>query len=311
MHKQNKITKFIEYPIPNTQYQIPSTKYRVPNTQYPMSQIVKKLYKIVIETIFPPKCLVCRSFIKPPEDGYNGFSEGTDLSLTVQIQIERLLPEFLCCTCIGELVAVESPLCSCCGLPFESRHGLDHRCGDCNASPKKFRIARAPLVYEQVFTEVIHCYKYKGKIQLARPLGELLLTAFRLFWDKDSIDVVVPVPLHLNRLRKRGFNQAYLLIRNWQTVAGQLPLDLSNLLIEPDVLIRTVPTTPQSGLGRRQRAANIKNAFELVDEAKIIDKRILLVDDVYTTGATVDECARLLLSNGAAHVDVLSLARAV
>ncbi len=276
-----------------------------------MSTIVKKIYQIVNQTVFPLKCLVCRSFIKPPEGEYNGFTGEAELSLTIQIQVERLLSEYLCRNCIGGLVAVESPLCSCCGLPFESRHGLDHRCGDCSALPKKFRIARAPLVYEQIFTEVIHCYKYKGKIQLARPLGELLLTAFRLFWDKDSIDVVVPVPLHLKRLRKRGFNQAYLLIRNWQNIGGQVPFDLSDLQIERDVLARTLPTAPQTGLGRRQRAANIKDAFELVDEAKIIDKRILLVDDVYTTGATVDECARLLLHHGAAHVDVLSLARAV
>ena len=276
-----------------------------------MPTILKKLYKIVKETVFPPKCLVCRSFIQPPGGDYNGFPGEADLSLTVQIQVERLLSQYLCRDCIGGLVAVESPLCSCCGLPFESRHGIDHRCGDCSASPKKFRIARAPLVYEQIFTEVIHCYKYKGKIQLARPLSELLLTAFRLFWDKDSIDVVVPVPLHLKRLRKRGFNQVYLLIRNWQTIAGQVPLDLRDLQIERDVIVRNVPTVPQTGLGRRQRAANIKDAFELVDEAKIIDKRILLVDDVYTTGATVDECARLLLNHGAAHVDVLSLARAV
>ena len=272
---------------------------------------MKKFYKILNETVFPPKCLVCSRFIQLPEAVYNGFSGEADLSLSVQIQVDLLLSEFLCRNCLEGLVAVESPLCSCCGLPFESRHGLDHHCGDCSASPKKFRIARAPLVYEQIFTEIVHCYKYKGKIQLARPLGELLLTAFRLFWEKDSIDVVVPVPLHLKRLRKRGFNQVYLLIRNWQTIAGQVPLDLRDLQIERDVIVRNVPTVPQTGLGRRQRAANIKDAFELVDEAKIIDKRILLVDDVYTTGATVDECARLLVNHGATHVDVLSLARAV
>ena len=276
-----------------------------------MSKIVKKLYKIVNETVFPPKCLVCRSFIDPPQSEENGYSSAVDLSLNIQSQVERLFAKYLCWDCIRGLVVVESPLCSCCGLPFESRQGIDHRCGDCSASLKKFRIARAPLVYEQIFTEVIHCYKYKGKIQLARPLAELLLTAFRFFWDKDSIDVVVPVPLHLKRLRKRGFNQVYLLIRNWQTIAGQVHLDLNDLQIERDVIVRNVSTVPQTGLGRRQRAANIKDAFELVDEAKIIDKRILLVDDVYTTGETVDECARLLLHHGAAHVDVLSLARAV
>ena len=276
-----------------------------------MSTIAKRIYKIVNQTIFPPKCLVCKSFIQPPDGDSNEFGWETDSSLSIQRQVKRLLSEYLCRDCIGGLVAVESPLCSCCGLPFESRHGLDHRCGDCSASAKTFRIARAPLVYEQIFTKVIHCYKYNGKIQLASPLGELLLTAFRLFWDKDSIDVVVPVPLHIKRLRNRGFNQTYLLIRNWQTVAGPAPFDLSDLQIERDVLVKTLPTAPQTGLGRRQRAANIKNAFELVNQAKIIDKRILLVDDVYTTGATVDECARLLLHHGAVHVDVLSLARAV
>jgi len=276
-----------------------------------MSTTVKKFYKIFTRTVFPPKCLVCKSFLNPLEGDNDGFSEAVDLSSSLQIQVERLMSEYLCRDCIDGLIAVESPLCSCCGMPFESRHGLDHRCGECSTSPKNFRIARAPLVYEQVFTEVIHCYKYKGKIQLARPLGELLLTAFRLFWDKDSIDVVVPVPLHLKRLRERGFNQALLLTRYWQAITGQLPFNLSDLQVENDVLVRSVPTAPQSGLGRKQRAVNIKGAFGLLDEAKIIDKRILLVDDVYTTGATVDECARLLVHHGAAHVDVLSLARAV
>ena len=276
-----------------------------------MSMIAKKIFKIINETIFPSKCLVCSSFINPSENDYNGFSVADDLSLTIQALVERLFANYLCSNCIGQLVVVESPLCSCCGLPFESRQGLDHRCGDCSASPKKFRIARAPLVFKQVFTEVIHCYKYRGKIQLARPLGELLFAAFRLFWDVDSIDVVIPIPLHLERFRQRGFNQSYLLIRNWQTIAGQIPFDLGNLQIMRDVLARTVATPPQTGLDRRQRAENIKNAFELADEAKVIDKRILLVDDVYTTGATVNECARLLLDHGAAHVDVLSLARAV
>jgi competence protein ComFC len=88
-------------------------------------------------------------------------------------------------------------------------------------------------------------------------------------------------------------------------------LRLGDLRIERDVLIRTVPTAPQSALGRAERAVNIKNAFAVKYPDKIKDKRILLIDDVYTTGATVDECARILLKFGAAQVDVLTLARAV
>ena len=276
-----------------------------------MSRIAKKIYKIVNETIFPTKCLTCGSFFIPPELAEKGLLDADVPGLTILVCVERLFAKYLCQGCIKGLIVVESPLCSCCGIPFESRQGPDHTCGECSTSPKKFRIARAPLVFKHVFMEVIHCYKYKGKIQLARPLGELLFWAFRLLWDKDSVDVVTPVPLHPKKFRQRGFNQAYLLLKNWTTIAQKMQIDPGNFQIERDVLSRTVPTTPQTGLDRRQRAANIKNAFELVDKSKIIDKRVLLVDDVYTTGATVDECARLLLHHGAGHVDVLSLARAV
>jgi len=209
------------------------------------------------------------------------------------------------------LIAVESPLCICCGIPFRSRQGQDHFCGACIASGQKFGIARAALIYDRIITEVIHCFKYRGKIQLARPLSELLLLAFLNYWDIDSIDVILPVPLHPSRIRLRGFNQAYLLIRNWPSIAAHYSCDLSRIRIERDVLIRIVSTAPQSELGRAQRALNIKDAFDLDREETILGKRILLIDDVYTTGATANECGRLLLNRGAQKVDVLTLARAV
>jgi ComF family protein len=167
------------------------------------------------------------------------------------------------------------------------------------------------MVYEKIFTELIHRFKYKSKIQLTEPLSELLLTTFRFFWDKDSIDVVVPVPLHAGRFRQRGFNQAYLLIREWQKAAANPYWDMSALRIERDVLVRTRPTAPQATLGRARRSANIKDAFDVNGRRKVENKRVLLIDDVYTTGATVNECARLMMKCGAEHVDVLTLARAV
>jgi ComF family protein len=282
-----------------------------------ISKLLTKIVTIVFEAVFPPKCLVCDKFFRPLEPsacrGMSGKSdlEKRDLHLSVRTQAGRLLSAHLCPQCILGLKAVESPLCTICGLPFKSRQGADHLCGDCIASPKKFRFARAPLVYDQVVTEIIHCFKYRGKIKLAGSLSEILLTAFGFFWQKGSIDVIVPVPLHLKRVRERGFNQAYLLIRNWQTTAARSFLDLADLHIERDVLVRTLPTAPQTTLDRSQRAANIKAAFGIRRKDRITDKRVLLIDDVYTTGATVDECARLLLKHGAEHVDVLTLARAV
>ncbi len=277
--------------------------------------ILHKLYKIFVEAIFPTKCLVCGSFFPSPETDSRSAPSETGMHRqasggTDPIPIDRLLSAYVCPVCIRGVARVESPICICCGLPFQSREAEDHYCGDCMRVPKKFGIARAPLVYDQTLMDVVHCFKYKGKIQLADPLGEMLLTAFGLFWHKNSIDVVVPVPLHWKRHQQRGFNQAYLLIQNWRSKAAACRID-ADLRIERDVIVRKLPTDPQTGLGRRQRAANIKNAFGVQSAEKIINKTVLLVDDVYTTGATADACAQVLLAHGAAHVDVLTLARAI
>jgi ComF family protein len=286
---------------------------RIPTSKF---QLLFRQYKTLQRIVFPPKCLVCSRFFHPPDSdaavvAQAGGGKIDSASLSLQSQLDRLLSVCLCQSCIRGLVAVESPICDCCGLPIKSRQGPDHRCGDCIREPKRYRIARAPLIYEQILTRVVHCFKYKGKVQLANPLAELLLTAFRLFWEPDGIDIILPVPLHIKRFRMRGFNQAYLLVRNWNILAGQNPYRPARFQIERNILVRAVATTPQSALGRAERAANIKNAFDLNDPDKVKDKRILLIDDVYTTGATVNECTRLLLNGGARHVDVLTLARAV
>lgn len=278
--------------------------------------LFNRIYQTIQETVFPPKCLVCATFFRIPDQNRqkiaaNPGPDGNTRAVSVQTQLEISLATYLCANCLTELITVESPLCICCGIPFKSRQGQDHYCGACIASGKNFGIARAALVYDRIITEVIHCFKYNGKIQLARPLGELLLTAFMFFWDKDSIDIILPVPLHPGRLRRRGFNQAHLLIRSWPDMAARGFSDLPRIRIERDVLIRKIPTPPQTALGRAQRAINIKNAFDVNREETIAGKRVLLIDDVYTTGATVNECGRLLLSRGAQQVDVLTLARAV
>jgi ComF family protein len=280
-----------------------------------LTRVLHRHYKILHRIVFPPKCLVCDHFFQPPDGAWPVIEDGgrkeDPAHLSLQSQLDRSLSVCLCQACIRGLVAVESPICECCGLPFNSRRGTDHHCGDCITDPKTFRIARAPLVYEQILTRVIHCFKYKGKLQLANPLAEIMLAAFRLFWPKDSIDIILPVPLHLKRFRKRGFNQAYLLIRNWNILAGQYCDHPADFQIERDLLVRSAATAPQTSLGRARRAVNIKNAFDLKGPDKVKDKTILLIDDVYTTGATVNECARLLLNCGARHVDVLTLARAI
>ena len=149
--------------------------------------------------------------------------------------------------------------------------------------------------------------KYKGKVQLAAPLGLLLWEAYLRFWGQERPDAILPVPLHAGRLRQRGFNQAELLVRKWPKLpdGGDAPP------VAGGVLRRARATLSQAGLGRREREANIHGAFVVRQPERISGRHLLLVDDVVTTGATAGECARLLLASGAARVDVLALARVI
>jgi ComF family protein len=151
--------------------------------------------------------------------------------------------------------------------------------------------------------EGIHRLKYGGKTSLSRPLGALAKDTFCKFWDSGGIDLILPVPLHIKRLRERGFNQAHLVNKKWAEMEG-IPFD-------GFTLSRSRWTKPQTSLTRAERRRNVKGAFSLRCAEKVKGLSILLVDDVFTTGATVNECARVLVKAGAASVDVLTLARAV
>ncbi len=267
------------------------------------------------EAILPSRCLVCKSFFQAAiYENYNLpvkiFNDESSLTYNKKSTFNKLMLPFLCSACSTSFVPVESPFCCICGIMFNSRIGDDHICGECIKSPKKFRMARAVGVYEGTFMKTIQQLKYKGKIQLVRPLGMLLFFAFIKYWNnKNRIDLIVPVPLHIKRFRKRGFNQTYLLIKEWLSFADVFNIKLPHSKIERNVLIKNKQTEPQTGLDRKQRQANIKNAFSIGNSSKITGKTILLVDDVYTTGATANECAKVLLNEGAKSVDVLTLAR--
>jgi ComF family protein len=157
---------------------------------------------------------------------------------------------------------------------------------------------------------LIHRFKYNQKIQLAKPLGEVLAKTFLRFWKIDDIDVIVPVPLHFKRFRQRGFNQAYLLARAFHNQIKKTR-QASCVTVERELLCRTLPTVSQTGLKRKSRLENIKNAFYAMKPALVNAQRILLIDDIYTTGATVNECAKTLHNSGASRIDVLTIARAV
>ena len=207
----------------------------------------------------------------------------------------------MCAKCLAkpEPLAAEHA-CIACGTPFLSAFPLDAegRCGLCRRGLNGFDAARAYGVYEKELRELIHLFKY-GRVQpLARPLAKFLALAM----PRDQrFDAIVPMPLHWWKRWRRGFNQAELL-------AAELSRRTGIRVIRAARRIRA--TSVQAGLTSAKRRENVRGAFRVPSKHAVADKRILLVDDVMTTGATAGACALALKRAGAAHVTLLTLARA-
>lgn len=249
-----------------------------------MRRALRVAWDAVRDALFPRRCAACGAFLPEPLPG----------------EERTALPAHVCPACRAGVVPVATPLCPCCGIPFRGRTGGDHLCGACIQAPPAFARARAALVYVRTAIDLVHALKYKGRLELAGPLGRLLRQTYEDGWHGEPVELVVPVPLHPARLRERGFNQAEVLVRRWGD--GGPP-------IATDTLRRTRATAPQFGLGRAAREDNLRGAIDVCRPAAVAGRRVLLVDDVLTTGATVNECARRLRAVGAAQVEVLTLAR--
>jgi ComF family protein len=202
---------------------------------------------------------------------------------------------------------IASPLCSCCGVPFVSGEGPEHLCGQCLNERPPFRQARAWAYYQhgagrlQPVSDAIQHFKYHRDLSVGKTLALLAATYYPFV--SESYDIIIPVPLHLERLRWRGFNQSLVLSRSIGTT--------HRIAIDPFLLERSRPTAPQTQLTGKDRRTNVKGAFTVSSPDQVQDKRVLLIDDVYTSWATVRECAHTLTNAGAQIVDVFTLARAV
>jgi len=206
---------------------------------------------------------------------------------------ERRSSDVLCRACFEALPIVGHPVCERCGLPTAFATFV---CEECKNVDFGFESARAPLRYEGVGKEIVHALKYRGYRRVVEKLAAPLMLQVL---DDSRFDAVVPVPLHRSRLRKRGFNQAELLARG---VAEKINATVSDTL----EVVRS--TRDQVELSAAQRRANVAGAYSA---RKTLGGRILLVDDVFTTGATMSACATTLVRAGAGEVHALSLCRTV
>lgn len=193
--------------------------------------------------------------------------------------------------------------CAKCGR-FKKVEEGETICQECRENEPPYSIARSVVPYDGSVRDALHNFKFCGMRELAYPLGELMASLVTSLFPYRSLAAVVPVPLHENRLRERGFNQALLL--------AEVVNKMLRIPLVPNALIRSRETHSQTSLSREQRHANLKGAFEAGEDVPLLkDKAVLLVDDVYTTGATVQECSKALINDGVKEIYVVALAAGI
>jgi ComF family protein len=225
-----------------------------------------------MELIFPPQCILCRG--------------GSPLPI--------------CLTCQSTFQYVKPPYCQCCGTPRTGSDG-DPLCADCRNNPPSYDLIRSACIYGGTAKKAITAYKFHGRRKLSSIFSGLLVDMLRRESIEKDVDLICAVPLHRDREKVRGYNQAALLSDIISRETG--------IRNEATLLIRTRRTDTMNRLKRGARFRNMENAFSVTDNNLVRGKKVLMVDDIITTGATLHECAKTLKDAGALRVYGATIAR--
>jgi ComF family protein len=210
---------------------------------------------------------------------------------------------YVCGRCWSHVRFIRPPFCERCGLPFEGDLTTPFECANCREIALRFSAARSAVVARGTVREIIHRYKYQRALWFEPFLAGLLLREAVPALRGQDWDLIVPVPLHPLKQREREFNQA-------ERLAVHLGA-ATEIRVNKRLLRRVLFTNTQTRLTRPQRAANMRGAFAMRDGAQLDGERVILVDDVFTTGATTSACAQTLLAAGAGDVCVWTVARGI
>ncbi len=238
----------------------------------------------LLNFVFPLDCKICEKSIRESK-GYS-----------------------ICEDCFKTIELIEHPYCIKCGKPLLLtdffKQNREILCLECKRKKYSFEFSRSIGIYNKVLKKCIHLFKYYGEKKLAIPLGKLMVDyLLKNVEFIKKIELIIPVPLHNSDLKKRGFNQSVLL--------GKAIGDYFSVPVREKVLIKKKLTPFQVNLSKKERERNILRAFSVEKPEEIEGKNILILDDVFTTGSTVEECAKELMKAGANNIFVLTLARAV
>ena len=238
---------------------------------------IKPWLEATLGFVYPEVCQLCGSQRATAEEGY------------------------VCSHCWQGVQFIKPPFCERCGVPYEGEITTRFECSNCREMDLQFRFARSAVVADGVALEVIHRYKYQCALWFEPFLVDLLLRAATPELRPEDWDMIVPVPLHPTKQRAREFNQAERLAVRLGATFG--------IPVNTRAIRRVSPTRTQTQLTREQRAANVRKAFAPCHGASLSDARVIVLDDVLTTGATTSACARVLRQAGAADVGVWTVAR--
>jgi ComF family protein len=241
---------------------------------------MKKILDKILDIIYPRSCVLCKKAL----DGSNQY-------------------EAICDQCYKDIVANIPPFCKKCGRHLEPENidTTDDTCIGCQKKFLHFDRTWSACIYNTKMKDLLHLFKYRHKTILRKPLGKLLLRFIHDFnIPVDKFDFIVPMPIHPARLREREYNQAELIAKE---LSNMLPLKINK-----NLAVRIRNTQPQSLLGASSRWENVKGAFKIKYPEEVKNKKILIIDDLFTTGATASEIALTLKKAGAKEVSILTLA---
>ena len=241
----------------------------------PFARVIGRIGRAIVDGVLPPRCLACGAIVD--------------------------LPQTLCAPCWRSITFFAQPWCVVCGLPFPHPEGKDAVCAECAREARSWDRARAVLRYDKNSRHLVLALKHGDRTHLAAAFGRWM---HRVGGELlSAADLLVPVPLHWLRLFQRRYNQAALLAHAIHSAGGPN--------VAADWLVRRRKTPSQGHLGPAARERNVRGAFAIRADRSFAGRRVVIIDDVMTTGATVEECARVLKRAGAAFVGVLTLARAL